>query len=430
MIVSSDGVERARQRLRDPRTRVVGWGTGSVFDYFYASRPMRLDALVDNDASRWGQRRHGMTIQSPDCLREEDPARLLVVIYSGAWMEIAAGIAEGLRAFGAAPITAVPASALVAGPLERGRLKRADALAAAEPLTRQPRPARSIVVQGPLLTGVTTTVLRALAALHPDDLIVLSTWRDTDPALLNDVRPYVDEVVLSDVPQQRGIQNRNCQLTSTQAGIGRARACGARTILKTRTDLVPLASHLFAEAEAILHAAGDQAARQQGLENRLIVPASFTRKYLLYHPSDLVMLGTARDMALYWDAPPDPREGNLLGPEWMNLSLTELATGGNPAESYLGSSFARRIGWPQSGTVEDSWAFYRDLFVVVDNDQFELLWLKNLAIPDVDVTRGPRQLVHHAFWQRLLARDPGLAAAMRAVDPGTVGLRDLSGLAA
>ena len=39
MIVSSDGVERARQRLRDPRTRVVGWGTGSVFDYFYASRP-------------------------------------------------------------------------------------------------------------------------------------------------------------------------------------------------------------------------------------------------------------------------------------------------------------------------------------------------------------------------------------------------------
>ena len=85
-----------------------------MFDYFHASRPMRLDALVDNDASRWGQRRHGITIQSPECLRDEDPARLLVVIYSGAWMEIA----EGLRAFGPMPIAAVPASALFAGPLE------------------------------------------------------------------------------------------------------------------------------------------------------------------------------------------------------------------------------------------------------------------------------------------------------------------------
>jgi hypothetical protein len=424
--VTSDGIETAQHRLRDPRTRVVGWGTGSVFDYFYAQRPMRLDALVDNDAGRWGQRRHGITIQSPECLRDADPARLLVVIYSGAWMEIA----ERLRAFGPMPIAAVPASALFAGPLERGRLKRADALAAADRPVRQPSPARSIVVQGPILPGVTPTVLRALAALHTNELIVLSTWRDTDPALLDDLRTYVDEVVLSDVPQQRGIQNRNCQLTSTQAGIGRARACGARTILKTRTDLVPLAPHLFDQAEAILHAVDQNAARRRGLENRLLVPASFTRKYLLYHPSDMVMLGTASDMALYWDAPPDPREGNLLGPEWMNLSLIELSTRGNPTESYLGNSFARRLGWPQSGTVEDSWAFYRDLFVVVDNDQFELLWLKNLALPDADVASGPRQLVHHAFWQRLLARDPGLAAEMRAVDPGAVGLRDLSGLAA
>jgi hypothetical protein len=426
VILSSHGIQCAQERLRDPRTRVVGWGTGSVFDYFHASRPMRLDALVDNDASRWGQRRHGITIQSPECLRDEDPARLLVVIYSGAWMEIA----EGLRAFGPTPIGAVPASALFAGPRERGRLKRADALAAADLPARQPSPARSIVVQGPLLPGVTPTVLRALAALHPHDLIVLSTWRDTDPALLRDVRASVDEVVLSDVPQQRGIQNRNCQLTSTQAGIERARACGARTILKTRTDLVALAPHLFDQAEEILRAVDQEAARQRGLENRLIVPASFTRKYLLYHPSDLMMLGTAGDMAAYWDAPPDPREGNLLEPEWMNLSLTDLATRGHPAESYLGSSFAHRIGRSQAGSIEDSWAFYRDLFVVVDNDQLELLWFKNLALPDADVTSGPRQLVHHAFWRRLIARDPALAAEMRSVDPDAVGLRDLSGLAA
>jgi hypothetical protein len=194
--------------------------------------------------------------------------------------------------------------------------------------------------------------------------------------------------------------------------------------------VAPLAADLFDRADDLLSAVDPRPARRAGLQNRLIVPASFTRKFLLYHPSDLVMLGAADDVALYWDAPQDSRGGNLLGPEWMNLSLAELATRGNPAESYLGTSFARRVGRPLTGTVDDSWAFYRDHFLVADNDWFELLWLKNLALPDATVTSGPRQLVHHAFWQRLIARDPALATEMQSVDPGAIGLRELGGMAA
>ena len=46
------GLEDACARLYNRRSRIIGWGTGSVFDYFHGLYPVRLDYLVDNAASR------------------------------------------------------------------------------------------------------------------------------------------------------------------------------------------------------------------------------------------------------------------------------------------------------------------------------------------------------------------------------------------
>jgi len=303
-------------------------------------------------------------------------------------------------------------------------------LAAAPPVTRRPEGGNAIVVQGPILPGLTRQVLSVMSALHPANRIVLSTWRDTTVTLLDEVGPFVDELVVSETPEPRGIQNRNCQIVTTRAGIERAMACGARTILKIRTDTAVMAPQLFERAASWLETLPIRRARELGLSGRLLVPTSFTRKFLLYHPSDLVMLGAAHDLAEYWSAPLDRRTGSLMAPEWMRLSLQQLVMTGNPAESYLGTAFCRRIGWPIAGTLRDSWSFYRDLFAVAENDWFELLWLKNLAVPDVDVTAGPRQLVRHSFWQRLVDGDPTIERDLGEVDPSAVGLGDLSGRAA
>lgn len=423
-VISGERVAAAQRRLADPSARIVGWGSGSVFDYFQSAHPVRLDYLVDNDASRWGQSRRGISIEAPCRLKSEAPARLLVIIYSGAWMEIL----PDLRGFD--HVTAIPASALFADATELARLETADSLAAAAPAARSPEGGNAIVVQGPVIAGITRQVLGAMSALQPAALTVLSTWRDTPVALLDELAPFVDELVVSDVPEPRGIQNRNCQIVTTRAGIDRAIGCGARTILKTRTDLAVMAPNLFGRAAAWQASLDIRRARELGMSGRLFVPSSFTRKFLLYHPSDLVMLGAAHDLAEYWSAPLDPRSGSLLAPEWMRLSLQQLVMTGNPAESYLGTTFCRRIGWPVACTLRDSWSFYRDLFVVAENDWFELLWLKNLAIPDVHAGTGPRQLVRQSFWQRLADGDPSIDADLREVNPATVGLRELSGLAA
>jgi hypothetical protein len=417
--IDRQGLDAACQRLFDRSSRVVGWGSGSVFDYFHGLWPLRLDYLVDNDEVRWGTRRHGIDVVSPDRLAVEDPATTFVVIYSSAWPEIQGQLGT-VGAF-----ASLPASAVFADTAVRLRLGWADELAA-RTTVRSPQTGNAIVVQGPLVAGITPRVLRAMSAVYPHDLIVVSTWDDSDPALLDEVRTLADDVVSSPVPSPAGIQNRNCQIVSTRTGIRRAVERGAQTILKTRTDLAVLRHDVFGDARWWLERVGSDRAREAGLRGRLLVPSSFTRKYFLYHPSDLVMLGSASDLEAFWAAPLDPRTGHLLSPDWLDAPLSWVNMQGNPTESYLGLAFCRTIGRATAGTLRDSWAFLRDLFAVVDNDWLEILWYKNLALPDSALRTGIRQTVSQAAWLRLQRDGASTSDAPGAVDPETITLRMLT----
>ena len=61
--------------------------------------------------------------------------------------------------------------------------------------------------------------------------------------------------------------------------------------------------------------------------------------------------------------------------------------------------------------LQRSEAFYRDLFAVVDNDWFDLLWFKNLSIPDAALRAGVRQTVSQSFWQRLQTDEASVASS-------------------
>lgn len=422
-LIDARALEHASARLFARTSRVVGWGSGSVFDYFHGLYPVRLDYIVDNDASRWGQTRRGIQIAPPSRLANEDPAETFIVVYSSAWPEIQQQIA----ALG--PFVSLAASAAFADASIREKLSWCEALTVKAPSVRSPRPYNTIVVQGPVVADVTAHVLRVLSALHPSDSVLLSTWDATDPTLLAEASAAADDVVLSPSPVVAGVQNRNYQIVSTRAGIDRAMLRGARYILKTRTDLAVLSPAIFGRARWWLETLGSSTARRFGLRERLIVPSSFTRKFLLYHPSDLAMLGTAEDMLKYWSAPLDPRDGDLLSPASLDLPMSLVNMGGHPAESYLGLRFNRTINRAISGTLSDSWAFYRDIFAVVDNDWFDLLWFKNLSIPDAACRSGVRQVVSQAFWHRLYAGDSSVERDLAEVNPDHVVLRALAGAA-
>ena len=125
---------------------------------------------------------------------------------------------------------------------------------------------------------------------------------------------------------------------------------------------------------------------------------------------------------------PDFHTGCAGSPGVITRSLTSVNLDGNPTESYLGTTFCRTLGRGVRGTLADSWAFYRDLFAVVDNDWFDLLWFKNLSSPDAAVRSGVRETLSQAFWERLVRREASLQLEIPAVDPDVASLAALAGL--
>jgi hypothetical protein len=291
------------------------------------------------------------------------------------------------------------------------------------PLVRRPTHPRAIVVHGAVLPSMTAFALRVTAITHPHDRIVLSAWDDTPPAAIAEVEPFVDDVVLSPAPVMAGMQDRNRAIVSARAGIERARERGAAVVLACRADLAILDPNVFAAAVVLEARYPARAARAHSLRGRIIVPSAFTRKYLLYHPSAIAMLGATDDLLRYWSAPLDMRGGDFDDDGRDEVTLRDLGLEGNPTECYLALQFCRQIGWPVRGDVLDSWALYRDLFAVVDHDWFDLLWLTHPAVPDLDVKYGPRQLVTHAFWRRLVTYHTTRNLPVPEVDPGRITLR-------
>jgi hypothetical protein len=291
------------------------------------------------------------------------------------------------------------------------------------PLVRRPTHPRAIVVHGAVLPSVTAFALRVTAITHPYDRLVLSTWEDTPRESIAEIEPFVDDLVLSAAPVMAGIQDRNKDIVSARAGIMCARERGATVVLTSRTDFAILDPNVFSAAVVLEARYPARAARTHSLRGRIIVPSAFTRKYLLYHPSAIAMLGATDDLLRYWSAPLDARTGELESDGRDEVTLRDLGLEGNPTECYLALQFCRQIGWPVRGDVLDSWALYRDLFAVVDHDWFDLVWLTHPAVPDLDVKYGPRQLVTHAFWRRLVTYHTTRNLPVPEVDPGRVTLR-------
>jgi len=194
--IDSHALELASRRLFDRSSSLVGWGTGSVYDYFHRHHPVRLDALVDSDATRWGQLRDGLEITNPQDLTRHAGPDAFVIIYSSFWPEIQQALAR------IAPLSSLPASAVFADTATRAKVAWAERLHSQALPRRVARTQNAIVVQGPIDASTTPRVLGAMSALYPDSLIVLSTWDDTPAELLAACRPLVDDVVINAPPKE------------------------------------------------------------------------------------------------------------------------------------------------------------------------------------------------------------------------------------
>ena len=422
--IDARGLDQACARLYSRTARVIGWGTGSVFDYFHGLYPIRLDYLVDNDRTRWGQRRRGIEIVSPERLLSEVPGETVIVIYSSSWTEIRDQIAR------IGDFLAIPASAAFARRLRARKafVGRDNRRAAGKPIAlRHEHDRRPGAGDERCHRACAADPHRAQSG-QPRPALDLERHRPGTPGRsVSRCRRGCDERQAAS--RRRSESKPADRLDARRRRIARS-TLGARTILKTRTDLAILGESVFEQAERWLQ--NFDAARAR--EPRPSQPAD--RSVELHAQVPAVSPVRSRD------ARRRRRHGAATGPRHSIrdrescspsrhpiAALAAVNLAGHPAESYLGLQFCRTLGRPVAGTLVDSWAFYRDLFAVVDNEWFDLLWFKNLSIPDAACRSGVRQMVTGAFWQRLFACDPLIERDLLEINPSQIALGALAGAA-
>ncbi len=237
----------------------------------------------------------------------------------------------------------------------------------------------AVVMQGPVMTAneFTLETLRIYAHHFPSAKMILSTWTDTTPEVVENIRSFGIDVVLSEKPADPGNLNINLQITSASAGIRRAAECGADWVLKTRTDqrlYAPnLAEFLVGMAKAFPVCPNF---RQR---HRIVSLGRGTWKFGLYHLSDQTVFGHIDDMVLYWTPPLRP---SGLPEDWKE-SIINIARHLAP-ESYFATQFLAKVGREVLWTLPDSWDIFADHFCVVDPGVTDFFWPKYTKTMEYD----------------------------------------------
>lgn len=384
---------RIANELRTERRIIVGWGCGSVLTGLLPDFPWPITYLVDSDPTFWGTSVYGIPVRTPESLMNEDPDRVLVVVFSSFIGEIE----RSLQSMGV--FESIPASHLLLNDERRTAFLRiADVADSASPITTLETSDRAHVIQGPVVEGVTLAAVRYYRAVSPGTMIILSTWKNTPACLLDELTPWCDSILLLEPPENYGAQNRNLQSVSTRAGLVLAMTRGVQSALKSRTDCIIACRDIFPLANYNSSLYSARTANEHGLLRRIVIPSSYTRKWIPYHPSDLVMYGAVDDLLAYWSQPLDISEWSA---DWRSLSLADLSRQNIPSETYFARNFMQLIGRALTDTHEDSRNFLRDFFVLMDDEWFGLMWAKHPAGAPVARTRPSAICLCHADWQAL-----------------------------
>lgn len=241
-------------------------------------------------------------------------------------------------------------------------------------------PAFAIVMQGPIAVAnqFTHETLRIYSKHMPSVRLILSTWQDTDPKLVDRICALGVDVVLNARPVDPGHLNINMQIVSAAAGMQRAASTGAEWVLKTRTDQRLYAPNLPEFLVALARAFPVATAFQQ--RYRIIGLGRGTLKYGLYSFTDQTVFGHLDDMLKYWSPP--LRSTEQL-PEGSHIRLSEICRHLSP-ESYFASQFLSNIGREQLWTLADSWAAMANHFCIADPGTTDFFWPKYTKIMEYD----------------------------------------------
>jgi hypothetical protein len=225
----------------------------------------------------------------------------------------------------------------------------------------------AIVIQGPLIdfSSFTARVVSFYRRTYPKAILILSTWSNANPAMLGAIARDVDQVILSDLPENAGPRNINLQIVSSAAGILAASRYDVDFVFKTRSDQALLNPYFLPALNELLN--DYPAGKGMGSATRIVAFADGTALEKPFYCSDLLVGGSKSDMLSFWD-----RTESLVSSE---ISVSNYSNMGSN-EQYLCFNFAHRINSELDFDLP-SWLFFvRSKLLAVDHEMSGLFWPK------------------------------------------------------
>lgn len=242
----------------------------------------------------------------------------------------------------------------------------------------------AIILQGQLIAedNFTVETVRTYARLFPDALVIVSTWDTDDQEIIGQLRMEKNcHLVLSSYPDHSGLLNLNYQVTTTMAGVRKAKELGREYIFKTRCDYRFYKKGLLDYLYCLLQEFPvDRTCRGQ----RYRIVAGGEVRNSMYRPfwlADQFNYGYVDDILQYWDHPLDPmdiskRDVSMAIKErhytWNERTENRLAVEPELVLDFLERAEGHRPG----STVREYWEAVRKRFILVSRQELGFYWFK------------------------------------------------------
>ena len=247
-------------------------------------------------------------------------------------------------------------------------------------------PPTAILMQGPLLDDDDFTLgsIRLYRNIFPQANIVLSTWSDEAPNLLEKMKLAGATIVLCQRPSKSGVLNFNFQRLSTIEGLAEVKRLGARFVLKTRTDQRVNSRYALSLLISLVKKF-QPAAFTNICKHRVFFLNVSSLANVPFHLSDMLHFGHVDDLLRVWDVPQQDAILDRKNYEkfFEKSAIVADLVSKNPTipEVYIGRNYARVLYGPRC--LENPYDSYirllKEAVGIVDRSQIDLYWPKYSA---------------------------------------------------
>lgn len=167
-----------------------------------------------------------------------------------------------------------------------------------------------IILQGPIRTENRFTIDTVLyyKQCYPGASVIVSTWKDCDKSAKEEAEKLGAFWIENELPDNPGAGNINMQLTSSLAGIKKAKELGCKYAMKTRTDQRIYANDVLEYFRNLQEAFPSK--NPEIVPERLIFISSRSSsfRYLPFYLCDFVTFGEVDELIKLYSAKKDDRD--------------------------------------------------------------------------------------------------------------------------